>query len=1034
MVTAGRDVAMQAGTVTSGKDATVAAGRQVTMKAMTENHELEEHRYDKGKSGGGHSQTTETHDLVNEATSVGSSVEGNNVTVDTNADVALSGSEILAVDKAQVKGKNVKLDTAAATSTVDHVYKDKKKSLVKRERTDATSVAQVTAVTGSVVSGKDVTIKSGHDVTGQSVKLMGEQGVQVSAAGKVELGADKNVTKETSTYRHKTSGLMGSGIGFTIGTEKRNIDDTNREEETVRNTIASTKGNVNITANDTVHLTSADVVSKTVTTIEGAAVTLDGNTDTQHMTHDDRYKKSGLTVALGGALADSVTNATRTIKQAGGRDDKRLTALELNEARKQLQDGYEAVDSALHGVKIRDAVTGKVEKVNGKAKRGPKNIDDAVNLSVSIGSTSQKQGQTVDTATYKGGTIISDGDVHLTARDAKKNGITLTGESVSAESISLASASDINVEAGKNTVDVKNDYKSSGWSVGAGISLTGGGLLDINASGYMARQNGDTHQESYVPTKIKAAELAQLKAKRDTTIIGSTVAGKKVEVDTGRDLHIQSLQDVDNFKEHSKSAGFSVSSKPNFKDPTGSINASVGRIDSKWKSVTQQAGIYAREEGYDINVGNSTTLEGALIKSDAPKAKNKLTTKSLEMKDIQNKAEYTYSNNGIGYNYYGSKKKLEEMKTNDKKGYDKIYNSIGLVPNLGVGSKGKASSTTQSAISDGILTLDGKEIDTKTINTNTENTLHQLDKIFDKKKIEERQELARLFAKNAFEEVHRLGDKYHWKEGSVQKVALHAAIGEIASQLAGNPNGSGAVASGINQLAIKKIIDKVGREHPDQVQMLSTVLGGTLNSIIGKSFNVGATMASYGSKWNDLGEANEGSRPVDVIVAVDSSGLTGHASIIIKYENGRAEEGNYGRYEGDLLVDSSGVSIAAPNGFGTIYIDQNYEFKNSSAIKYYYLNLNAEAVQSAFNRNFKNANYVLEKEGASYQLFRIPGHPDDYKLMSHNCVTVSVDALVAGSGSHPTLDRLRGAILPAAVGNLLDQDYENNQGLVYKVE
>ena len=29
-----------------------------------------------------------------------------------------------------------------------------------------------------------------------------------------------------------------------------------------------------------------------------------------------------------------------------------------------------------------------------------------------------------------------------------------------------------------------------------------------------------------------------------------TVSGKKVEVDTGRDLHIQSLQDVDNFKEH----------------------------------------------------------------------------------------------------------------------------------------------------------------------------------------------------------------------------------------------------------------------------------------------------------------------------------------------------------------------------------------------------------------------------------------------------------------------------------------------------
>ena len=64
--------------------------------------------------------------------------------------------------------------------------------------------------------------------------------------------------------------------------------------------------------------------------------------------------------------------------------------------------------------------------------------------------------------------------------------------------------------------------------------------------------------------------------------------------------------------------------------------------------------------------------------------------------------------------------------------------------------------------------------------------------------------MARLFAKNAFEEVHRLSDKYDWKDGSAQKVALHAAIGEIAAQLAGNSNGSGAVAAGINELAIKK--------------------------------------------------------------------------------------------------------------------------------------------------------------------------------------------------------------------------------------
>lgn len=847
-VVAGRDVSMAAGVITSDVNTQVTAGHNVTMKAMNATHELEEHRFDKGKSGGGHSQTTESHDLVNAQSSVGSSIEGKNVSVVASDAVQLEGSQLLAADAVQVSGNTVELNTAKANSTVNHVYLDKKKSLVKRESTNAVDNATTTVVTGSTVSGKDIQITSAQDVTGQSAQIIGEHTVDVTAGGKVELGADKAITDSASVYRHKKSGLLGStGIGFTIGKEKHNIDEANHEESTVRNTIASTKGTVTVKVNDTVHLTSADIVAKDGAVVEGSAVTLDGNIDHNHMSYDERYKKTGLTVSLGGAIANTLTDATRTIKQAGGRDDKRLAALELNEARQQLQDGYAAVDKAVKGVKLRDA-DGKVLKdTKNHSRRGQKNIDDAVNLSVSIGSTSRKQGQVVDTNTYQGGTLASDSTVHIRARDAKDSGIHVTGETVQAKNLVLDSASDINLAAGKNTVDVKNTYKSSGWSVGAGISLTGGGLIDINASGNMARQNGDTHQESYVPTTIKAAQLAQLKAKRDTTIIGSTVSGKKVEVNTGRDLHMQSLQDVDNFKEHSKSAGFSVSSKPNFKDPTGSISASVGRIDSKWKSVTHQAGIYAGEDGYDINVGNGTTLEGAVIKSEAPKAKNTLTTKSLEMKDIQNEAEYTYSNNGIGYNYYGSKKKLEEMKRNDKKGYDKIYNSIGLVPILGVGSKGKASSTTQSAISDGILTVDGKQIDTKTINTNTENTLHQLDKIFDKKKIEERQELARLFAKNAYEQLH------NWqpttKEGKIAKAFAHGVIGEWAARMAGNAPGSGFKATMTNEMLMEKI-KQIADNDPALAQWLSAAVGGVVNKASGKNVNAGSAVASYATKWN----------------------------------------------------------------------------------------------------------------------------------------------------------------------------------------
>ena len=118
------------------------------------------------------------------------------------------------------------------------MYLDKKKSLVKRESTNAVDDVTTTSVTGSTLSGKTVTITSAQNVTGQSAQIMGENAVSVTAGGKVELGADKSITDGSSVYRHKKSGLLGgAGIGFTIGKRKHNIDEANHEEATVRNII-----------------------------------------------------------------------------------------------------------------------------------------------------------------------------------------------------------------------------------------------------------------------------------------------------------------------------------------------------------------------------------------------------------------------------------------------------------------------------------------------------------------------------------------------------------------------------------------------------------------------------------------------------------------------------------------------------------------------------------------------------------------------------------------------------------------------------
>ena len=846
-INANRDVVMNAGIVQGKENIEIDAGRNVELSTQDASLNIKEDHYHKGKSGGGHSITTETHVDANFTNSVGSSIEGKSVNIKANQNVNSKGSDILAKDNVNINADSINFKTAKDVATEHHSLQERKKSIAKRESIDAIDNSHIETVSGS-------NIKATNSIEGKSVTIIGENNVGLQSVGKINIGADKHVVDSNSSYHHKKSGLLGgAGIGFSIGKERMNSDDSKHEEITARSTIASTKGNINIRSNDTLQLTSGNIVSKNGVNLSGSNVILDGNVDNTSASHNESYKKSGLTVSLGGAAINAVTNGTRTIKQAGSRNDKRLAALELNEARKQFQDGYYAVDEALKGEKIRNPETGKVEKVDGKDKRGAKNIDNAVNLSISIGSTSQHQNQSIDVHEYNGGTIISDGSVNIEANDATNSGVSLVGQDILAKEVNINSASDINLSAGKNTLQAKDNYKHSGWSVGASLSLTSGSLLGFDASGSLAKQNGVTDQVTYKPTSIRAVELAQLKAKRDTEIIGSKVSGKGVVVNTGNNLKIESLQSIDNFKEHSKSAGFSVSTSPKFKGTIGSIGGSVGRMDSKLKSVTDQAGIFAGDKGYNISAGNTTSLKGSIISSKADKDKNSLTTRHLDIKNIQNEAEYTVRDNGLQYNNFGS------SKTKSKKEFDKIYKHIGLTPTGGVGAHGKSSSITKSAISDGKIIENDRMVDIKTINTDIEHSLNELQAIFDKKSIEEKQQLAHLFSINANEAIHQIAKHEGWKDGDPRKVALHGLVGGTTAKIGGGEFNDGVYAAGLSEAMMpqfKKWAGKIkgpdGKEYvdPEHLQQIAFVFGYATNEISGKSGQSGAYVSHMGAKHN----------------------------------------------------------------------------------------------------------------------------------------------------------------------------------------
>ena len=173
---------------------------------------------------------------------------------------------------------------------------------------------------------------------------------------------------------------------------------------------------------------------------------------------------------------------------------------------------------------------------------------------------------------------------------------------------------------------------------------------------------------------------------------------------------------------------------------------------------------------------------------------------------------------------------------------NKVYNTKGLAPNLSMPVKGDASSTTKSAVAAG--TIDIRENPTQDISAlsrDTVNSLNELGRIFDKAKIEERQELAAVFGEEAFRLLHNMKD-----DGSGRKIAAHAIIGGIMSQITGAGFASGAIGAGLNEALIKALDGK----DPGTAQIVSAIIGAAAAKVAGGNAQAGASAAASGTKWN----------------------------------------------------------------------------------------------------------------------------------------------------------------------------------------
>lgn len=405
-------------------------------------------------------------------------------------------------------------------------------------------------------------------------------------------------------------------------------------------------------------------------------------------------------------------------------------------------------------------------------------------------------------------------------------------------------------------------------------------------------------------------------------------------IKAGGNLAIESVQDKDSYTSHneSKGMGLSIGSMKKTTDNNKmksslkgglAVGTSKSNIDSTYESVTNQAGITAGSQGYDVSVKDTTHLKGGLIDSHASQDKNTLTTGTLVWEDIENKADYKATASGRNYGAsWSPKETVGDKKVGGLTG--------GTSPVKSQPVKGKAESTTKSAVSEGAITITDKEHqkqDISDLNRDTKNTLNQLEKIFDKEKVQERQALANEFAKLGAEKIGDIAKEKGWDKNDTRRTLLHGLLGGITAKLGGNNVLSGVMAEG-GMESLQPLLDNFLKNHPDMREEVSSIFGYCAGKLFGGDGDVGAATAWSGTKFNWINH-KDAQDYADKIKQAENAGNADEAEYYSKkrqlqddytnellsdYEKIHPDVGKVDNNPFTLLgVDASGIPTFSPN-------------------------------------------------------------------------------------------------------------------------
>ncbi|WIO44058.1 hemagglutinin repeat-containing protein [Klebsiella electrica] len=697
---AGRDVTSQAAGIAAEGNVGIQAGRDVNLQAEATVN---------GSSSHSSKQTVIDESVRQQGTEIASS---GNTTILAGRDVNSEAAQVTASgDIGVAAGRDVNLTTATES---DYHYQEEtktKKGLLSKKTTHTVEEDSATREAGTLLSGDNVTVQAGNNLMVKGSSVVGDNTVALGAGNNVDIVAATNTDSSWRFKEEKKSGLMGTGgIGITLGSSKSTHD--LREAGTTQSqsfsTVGSTGGNVVIAAGNQAHIGGADLIAGKDMSLSGSSVLIDPGHDKRTRDETFEQKKSGLTVALSGAVGSAINNAVTAAQNTREESDGRLKALQ-------------ATKTVLSGVQAGQAV----DMADTTAD------PNAMGVSLSLTTQKSKSQQHAESDAVAGSTLNAGNNLSITANGKKGDGdIAIAGSQLKAGGdTTLDAQNNILLSGAANTQQSGGKNSSSGGGVGVSIGAGGNGagisvFANVNAANGKDKGNGTDWTE----TTIDSGKTVTIKSGNDTVLNGAQVNGNKIVADVGHDLLMSSQQDSNKYdsKQTSVAAGGSFT----FGSMTGSgyISASQDKMKSRFDSVAEQTGMFAGDGGFDITVGNHTQLDGAVIASTATADKNSLDTGTLGFTDIHNEADFKTQHSGISLSGAGSFG--DQFKGNMPGGMMSA-----------AGNKGHAEGTTQAAVADGTITIRDKanqKQDVANLSRDTEHANDSISPIFDKEKEQNR--------------------------------------------------------------------------------------------------------------------------------------------------------------------------------------------------------------------------------------------------------------------------------------------------------